>query len=168
MIVKCRKCFKRGYIDQKGFLPPWSDGARLLPCPVPWSSSPWGWACNPYDCMQARSGLAQMTTRIMHIGNQCLCRHHINTNSPPMNKTGTNSLILFLCISNWIMHVGWLLLGHAYTCTCNLPIFVQKWVSPVPDPHLWSSPQQTLVSGLSSATLQITFPRWFHLCNICT
>lgn len=168
MLVKYRKCFKRGHLDQKGFLPSWSGSTRLLPSPVPWPSSPWGWACSPHDCTQTRSELAQMSTRIMHTGNQCLCRHHVNTNSSPMNKTSTNSLILFLCISNWILHVGCLLLGHAYTCTCNLPIFVQKWVSPVPDPHLWSSPQQTLVSGLSSATLQITFPHWFHFRNICT
>lgn len=39
MLVKCRKCFKRGqigdHLDQKGFLPFWSDITRLLQCPGP-------------------------------------------------------------------------------------------------------------------------------------
>lgn len=168
MRVKCRRCFKRGQVgvplDQRGFLPSQSDSTTLLQFSIPTSSSQWGWACSGHACTHTCSVQTQPTTRVMHTGNQCLYGHHINTNSTHINMTSANGLILFLCISK----SGCLLLGHAYTCTHNLPIYVQKWFSPVADPQLWSSPQQTLGPGLCSVAPLITFPHWFHFCDICT
>lgn len=172
MLVKCRKCFKRGqtgdHLDQKGFLPSWSDSTRLLQSPVPWSCSPLGWACSPHDHMQTRSGLTQMTTR------SCI-QAPVPLQAPHQHKQSTHEQDQYKqpdpVLTYQQLDLAWcwcLLLGHVYPCTHNLPKIVQKWLLPVVNPHLWSSPQQTLVFGLSSAMLHITFPHWCHFRNICT
>ena len=54
MLVKCRRCFKRGqvggHLDQRRLLPSRTDNTTLLQFTVPRSSSPWGWACDTHVC----------------------------------------------------------------------------------------------------------------------